>query len=76
METILDKAMHHYFTQLNEPEKKSVVDMLKTFLKGREKKSESVSIEQYNDQIDTAITRVEAGEFFTQSEVEKISKDW
>lgn len=62
--------------QLNEAEKKSVIQMLKTFLMGRKKTGKRVSIEQYNKEIDEAVTRVEEGDFYTQEEIEKMSKDW
>ena len=39
MENILEKKMFNYFAQLNEQEKKSVIQMLKAFLNGR---SESI----------------------------------
>jgi hypothetical protein len=50
--------------------------MLKTFVKGREKKTTRVSVEQYNKEIDDAIARVEAGEFITLEELERMSKEW
>jgi hypothetical protein len=76
MASTLEKELFGYILQLDEAEKKSVLQMLKTFLKGRDKKASHISIEQYNKEIDEAIARVEAGEFFTQEEVEKMSKDW
>ena len=76
MANTLEKELFSYILQLDEAEKKSVLQMLKTFLKGRPKKSSRISIEQYNKEIDEAIARVEAGEFYTQEEVEKMSKDW
>ena len=50
--------------------------MLKTFVKGREKKVAHISVEQYSKEIDEAIARVEAGESYTQEEVEQMSKEW
>ena len=35
-----------------------------------------MDIEQYNKEIDEAVARVEAGEFYTQEEVEQMSKEW
>jgi predicted transcriptional regulator len=37
---------------------------------------ERITLEDYNKEIDEAIARVEAGEFYTQEEVEKMAKDW
>lgn len=76
MAKALDQELLQYILQLDEAEKKSVLQMLKTFLKGREKKATYISIEQYNKEIDEAIARVEAGEFYTQEEITRMSKDW
>lgn len=76
MAKALERELVQYILQLDEAEKKSVLQMLKTFLKGREKKVPRVSIEQYNEEIDNAIARVEAGDYFTQEEVEKMAKGW
>ncbi len=77
MADALEKEMQNYFTQLNEAEKKSVILMLKTFLFGRTKKTlKTVEIEDYSKEIYEAIARVEAGDFYTQAEMEKMSKDW
>ena len=35
-----------------------------------------ISIEQYNRELDEAEKRIDKGDFFTQDEVEKISKTW
>lgn len=76
MASILEKELYGYILQLDEAEKKSVLEMLKTFLKGRKKGVMRVSIDQYNKEIDEAIARVEAGNYYSQEEVEKMSKDW
>jgi predicted transcriptional regulator len=76
MAKALERELLQYILQLDEAEKKSVLQMLKTFLKGREKKLPRISIEQYNKEIDEAIARVEAGEYYTHEEVEKMAKDW
>ncbi|MBP2833290.1 hypothetical protein J8281_13935 [Aquimarina sp. U1-2] len=34
------------------------------------------TIEQYNKEIDEANARIDAGEFYTQEEVEKIARQW
>jgi len=76
MANALDKQMYDYFVQLNEAEKKSVVQMLKTFLKGRKQDTERVSIDQYNKEIDEALEQIKRGEVYTQEEVEKMAKEW
>jgi hypothetical protein len=76
MASSLEKELYSYILQLDEAEKKSVLEMLKIFLKSRKKGMTRVSIEQYNLEIDEAIARVEAGEYFSHDDVEKMSKDW
>ncbi len=75
MATVLDKGMHSYFVQLNEDEKKSVVQMLRTFLKAMNKNGEHITIEQYNEEIDDAMREVKMGEVFTHEEVVKMAKN-
>ncbi|MEP6612662.1 MAG: hypothetical protein ABJA76_12280 [Mucilaginibacter sp.] len=35
-----------------------------------------ISIEQYNQEIGEAVARVKAGDFYSQEEVDEMSKDW
>ena len=64
METsAIDKEMYDYFMQLNEAEKKSVVQMIKTFLQSR-KEFERISIERYNKEIEEAEAEIERGESY------------
>lgn len=72
----IDKELGSYLKQLNEAEKKSVLLMLKTFLKGRSEDTVRISIEQYNREIDEALAEAEAGDFITQEEMEKKAAKW
>jgi hypothetical protein len=76
MASVLEKEMYDYFTRLNEAEKKSVIQMLKTFLKSRKENPGRISIEQYNKEIDEAMEEVKRGEVYTHDEVVKMSKGW
>jgi hypothetical protein len=76
MAKALDQELFQYILQLDEAEKKSVLQMLKTFVKGRGKKGARISIEQYNKEIDEAIARVEAGQYYTHDDVERMAKEW
>lgn len=71
----VEEEMHEYFMQLNEAEKKSVVQMIKTFLQNR-KESLRISIEQYNKEIEEAEAEIEKGESFSHEEVTKMSRQW
>ncbi len=76
MANVLDKEMFNYFTRLNEAEKKSVVQMLKTFLKDREQNPRRISIEQYNKELDEAMEEIKNGEVYTHEQVVKMAKNW
>lgn len=76
MANTLEKEWLNYFVQLNETEKKSVLQMLKAFLDGRQEKSGRISIEQYNKELDEAEKQIEAGNFITQEELEKEMGGW
>jgi ParE toxin of type II toxin-antitoxin system, parDE len=68
------KEWHRYFRQLNETEKKSVLQMLKTFLKTRKESTEPITIEEYNKEIDEAMEEVKRGEVYPHDEVVKMAK--
>ena len=68
----LDSELSRYWALLTPVQKESLLSVIKSFVIPRER----ISIEQYNKEIDEAIARVEAGEFYTQEEVEKMSKEW
>lgn len=76
MANVLEKEWHNYFVQLNETEKKSVLQMLKVFFKNRKENMERITIEQYNKELDEAEKQIESGSFVTQEELEKEMKKW
>lgn len=76
MAKTIEQEMYNYFTQLNDEEKNSVVQMLKTFLQSRKKKSSRISIDQYNKEIDEAMEELRKGEVASHEEVVKMSKNW
>ncbi|TDW97626.1 hypothetical protein [Dinghuibacter silviterrae] len=76
MAKALDQEMYSYFIQLNEAEKKSVIQMLKTFLKGRKDDIKPQTIEEYNRELEEADAAIDAGHFITQEDLEKEMKTW
>lgn len=68
--------MYSYFTQLSESEKKSFIQLLKTFLKKRTEQPERTSVERYNNELDEAEKRIEAGDFVTQEQLIKAMEKW
>ena len=76
MASVLDKELIHYFTRLNDPQKKSLLEMMKSFLKPGDEPIQSVTSEQYNQELDEAIERINKGEFTTLGELEKEMQSW
>lgn len=72
----LDKELLGYFTRLNEPQKRSLVEMIKTFIKSGYELDKRVSIEQYNQELDDAMKRISLGEFTSLEELEKEMGSW
>lgn len=70
----LETEFNKYWSILNTVEKASLLTVAKNYV---HLKQESVtSLEDYNKEIDEAVLRVEAGEFYTQEEVVKMAKEW
>ena len=75
MAKALEQELMQYILQLDEAEKKSILQMLKTFVKGRGEKADRVSIEEYNQELKEAEAEYERGEYTTHEEfVKQIEK--
>lgn len=72
----LSKEMLRYFTQLNDAEQKSVLQLIKTFLSSRKDAFTPQTIEEYNRELEEANQRIEAGHFISHEELEKEMKKW
>jgi len=75
----LDNEIKKYLPQLDSDEKQSLLFVIKSFLKKKDHttpKPQRHSIEQYNKELDEAMARMDAGEFYTHEEAEKIAKTW
>jgi predicted transcriptional regulator len=70
----LENEFNEYWSKLSVIEKQSLLTVAKNYV---ELKGETtIDIDAYNQEIDEAVVRVEAGEFFTHEEVLKRSKEW
>ena len=76
MAKALEQELLQYFFQLDDAEKKSVLQMLKTFVKGREGKVSRISLEEYNQELHEAEAEYERGEYTTHEEFVKQIKKW
>lgn len=57
--------------QLNDAERKSVLEMVKTFLGNRKNEINQQSLEEYNQELEQADAEIEAGDYVRHEEVMK-----
>lgn len=76
MANTIDQELYQFIMQLNELEKQSVLHMLKTFVNGRARGPERITIEQYNQELEESEKEIEAGHFTTQEDLEKEMEKW
>lgn len=69
--SLISQEMLQYFMQLNEAEKKSVLELIKTFLTNRPNEMQPQHIQDYNKELNEADTAIEAGEFILNEDVIK-----
>ena len=77
----LDKEIKKFLPLLGNEEKQSILSVMKSFLKLKDVNANNphgqrLTIEEYNKEIDEAMARVAKGEFYTQEEVEEMSRKW
>ena len=68
----------HFIESILSIGNEKVIEKLETLLKKEQEKegNNRVSIEQYNRELEEADSEIDRGEFYTQEEVEKMSKKW
>ncbi len=71
-----DKELIRYFALLDEPQKKSLLEMMKTFLLPGKETGQQITIEQYNKELDDAMERINNGAYTTLEELEKEMHSW
>ena len=71
----LEQEFDQYWSKLNIVEKESLLAVAKNYVQLKDN-TDSISIEQYNKEIDEAMARIDAGEFYTHEEVVDMSKTW
>ena len=76
MSNAITQELVQYFLQLDEAEQKSVLQMLKTFVGGRKEFVETITVEQYNKELEKAERQIDEGKFTTQEDLEEEVKQW
>lgn len=73
----LDKELIQYLVQLNEPQKRSLLAMMKSFLNNPlSPESDKQSIEQYNNELQEAMKRIDRGDFITLETLKADMQSW
>lgn len=67
----ISQEMLQYFTRLNDEQQNSVLQMIKTFLHGRDAALNPVSVEEYNNELEQNDAEIEAGDFVAHEEIMK-----
>ncbi len=77
MASVLDKELIKYFVKLNEVQKKSLLEMMKSFLiPDNDTTVDSTTLEEYNHELDEAMARINNGECTSLDELEKEMRAW
>jgi predicted Zn-dependent protease len=69
--TTTSQEMLTYFKQLNDTEKQSVLNLLKTFITSRQVHPSPQSLQDYNKELELADAEIEAGDYISHEEVMK-----
>jgi gas vesicle protein len=74
--TTLTDEMLKNFVQLNREEQESILQVIKTFLSGKEKDFVSQTIEEYNEDLKAGMDGAAEGEVSTISQLHEEMKNW
>ncbi len=67
----IDEELKECIAQLDTSQKKSILELIKSFLK-TDKEIQPQTIEEYNKELEEAVKRIEAGEYYTHEEVKEM----
>jgi predicted subunit of tRNA(5-methylaminomethyl-2-thiouridylate) methyltransferase len=74
--SIIDRELLKYVSQMDELQKKSLLDLIKTFLKQKEAGAETTTLQQYNQELEAAMERISKGSFTSLEDLEKEMQTW
>ncbi|MCD4678888.1 MAG: hypothetical protein K8S00_00740 [Bacteroidales bacterium] len=72
LEKSIDKEFLDYFVLLSKAQKESLLSLIKSFV-GKEGR---ISIKKYNEEIEEAERRINAGKYTEQPDLEKEANQW
>jgi len=70
----LDKELTGYISRLSNPQKKSLLAVIKSFL--QKENHTAIDLIQYNKEIDAAMARMDSGSFVSQEDLEIEAAEW
>ena len=76
MENVLDKELYKYFLRLNDNQKNSLLNMIKSFMQSNVKETAITTIAEYNDDLDKSMSRINKGDFTTLDNLEVEMHQW
>ncbi len=76
MAQTLDKQILQYLPLLSSEEKRSILGVIRSFINLKKDETERISLDDYNRELDEALSRVKGGSYLTQEEVEKSAAAW
>lgn len=71
-EQVINQEFNTYFKLLTKDQKESILLLIKSFVN----RTNRISVEQYNNEIDAAEARISQGLHISHEEIEKESKEW
>jgi hypothetical protein len=71
----IDNQILQYLPLLEKDEKQSILSVIKSFMKGKEK-PQRLTVEEYNRELEEAEKRYDAGNFTSHEDVLKEAESW
>ena len=71
----LDNEFMKYWFQLSPVEKESLLHVAKNYVEIKESAGH-ITLEEYNRELEEAMKRMDAGEYYTHEQVVEMSKKW
>lgn len=76
MNAAIDDEILKYLSLLGNEEKQSILGIIKSFISLKKGSAYDIDEEQYNREIEEALTQYKLGDHNKQEDVEKESKEW
>ena len=75
-QSAIEKELMQYVARMDDLQKKSLLDMIKVFIKPEYQDAGVVSVAEYNKELEEAEAEYERGEFITHEQLLQQVKQW